>query len=148
MTYLVGIVLAVAGVNAAFGEIPGVNAGGKWMLLSVTAQLIIAAFGTMAFADRRHEIIHQVRAYVFGYTVTPALGIALFARAAWSMSASSANGDLFVGTLVSALPWIWFLPVILPVVIFGRLVAGMRAIHRMGMTDEELMDTYTRQNDR
>jgi len=139
-TYFLAIVFGVAGTSAAFGSIPGVSAGGKWLLISVTAQMIIAAFGCMAFADRRHEIIHQVRGFVFGYTLTPAVGIAIFARVAYEMSSSS---DIFIGTLLSALPWIWFLPVLLPVIIFGRMVAGMRAIHRLGLTDSEMLDTVT-----
>ncbi len=140
-TYFLGIVFSVIGVKAAFAGVPGVSDGGKWLLLSVTAQMLIAALGTMFFSDRRHEIIHQVRAFVFGYTATPAVGIAIFARVAWEMSTSSQ--DLFISTLVSALPWIWFLPVLLPVVIFGRLVAGMRAVHRLGRTGEELLDSLT-----
>jgi hypothetical protein len=57
---------------------------------------------------------------------------------------SSGSDDLFIRTAVAALPWIYFIPVLVPSIIFLRLVAGFRTIDRVGLDDEEILQIYTR----
>jgi len=97
----------------------------------------------MFAAHRRDEILEQLRAYVFGYTVAPGVGVAVFMWVARNM-VSSGNEDMFVKTAVSALPWLYFIPVLVPAVIFLKMVSGFKTIDRIGLDDEEMLKIYTR----
>lgn len=144
--YFLAIVFCCALTQACFNQVAGAQSGGEWMLLSVGFQLAVAAVGSWAFANRRPEINQQVRSHIFGYTVLPGTGVAIFMWSARHLSSNNGT-DVFVNSLNSALPWIYFLPIILPAIIFLKSVAGMRVIHREQMDDEEIMKTFTR-NDR
>jgi hypothetical protein len=143
-SYLMVIVLASVITGACFASTPGAASGGQWMLLSAAFQLATAAVGSWFVPNHRPEIIQQVRAYVFGYTVLPGTGIAIFMWAAGHMTSSANSPDVFITAMQSALPWIFFLPIILPAVIFVKSVAGMRVINREQLDDQELMRVYTR----
>jgi len=142
--YFLGIMIASAVTSGCFANVPGATSGGMWMLLSVSFQLATAAVGSFAFANRRPEITQQVRSYVFGYTVLPGTGMAIFMWAARHIPTGPTGSDVFVNSLNSALPWLYFLPIILPTVIFLKTVAGMRVLNREQGDDQELMRTYTR----
>lgn len=142
--YLGIIVIGSAIAQACFSGINNAHSGGEWMLLSATFQIVVAAVGSFMFANRRPEINQQMRSYVFGYTIFPGTGIAVFMWAASHISAGPGGTDVFVNTLNAALPWLYFLPIILPSVIFVKSVAGMRSIHREQLDDQEIMLTYTR----
>jgi hypothetical protein len=115
------------------------------MLLSVTFQIVVASIGSWQYAAKRPEITQQLRSFVFGYTVFPGTGVAIFMWAAGHISSTSTSGtDVFVSTLNNALPWIYFLPIILPTIIFVKSVAGMRSINREQMDDQETYATYSR----
>lgn len=143
ISYWFVIVGGSALAGAFFAEVPNAQSGGLWMLLSTSFQLAVAAIGTIFYANRRHEIIEQVRAYVFGYTLFPGLGVAAFMWTATRLVAYGSQ-DAFVHTLTAALPWIYFLPVVLPAVIFAKTVAGLRMTNRLRLDDEEIMQIYTR----
>ena len=145
-SYFLTIVLAAGITQACFASVQGAQSGGQWLLLSASFQLAVAAIGSFMFSNRRAEIIRQVRSYVFGYTIFPGMGLAIFMWSARHLTAGASSGDVFVSTLNNALPWIYFLPVVLPAVIFMKTVAGMRTLRREQLSDQELMRTYTRQD--
>jgi hypothetical protein len=141
--YLLTILTCCGLTQACFSSLNGAQSGGEWMLLSAAFQLAVAVIGSAMFANRRAEILHQVRSYVFGYTVFPGTGVAIFMWSASSLSSGSGN-DVFVGSLNAALPWLYFLPIVLPAIIFLKSVSGMRVLHRERMEDREAMNLYTR----
>ena len=144
-SYLLVMVIATVVTGACFASVPGATTGGEWMLLSASFQLVTAAIGSFFLVQNRNEIIAQVRSYVFGYTVLPGTGIAIFMWAARHLApGTAANPDVFVNSLNAALPWLYFLPIILPAVIFLKTVAGMRMIHREQLDDQEMMKVWTR----
>ena len=147
LSYWFIIVLAGAITHYCFKSVPEASSGGIWLMASCAFQLATAAAGSLFAAHRRDEIIEQLRAYVFGYTVVPGLGVAVFMWVARNM-VSSGSDDLFIRTAVSALPWIYFIPVLIPAVIFLRMVAGFRTIDKIGLDDEELLQIYTRNDGR
>jgi hypothetical protein len=57
---------------------------------------------------------------------------------------SSGSDDLFIRTSVAALPWLYFIPVLVPAVLFLRLVAGFRVLDKVRLDDEEILQIYTR----
>lgn len=142
--YFAAIVIGSAIAQACFAGISNAHSGGEWMMLSATFQIVVAAVGSFMFPNRRPEINQQMRSYVFGYTIFPGTGIAVFMWAASHISAGPSGTDVFVNSLNAALPWLYFLPIILPAIIFVKSVAGMRTIHREQLDDQEIMLTYTR----
>ena len=142
--YFLTILLCSGITQACFAGVSGATSGGEWMLLSASFQLVVAAVGSFMFANHRVEINHQVRSYVFGYTVLPGTGMAVFMWAARHLSSGPTNSDVFINSLNSALPWLYFLPIIIPAVIFMKTVAGMRVLNRVQLDDQETMKTYTR----
>jgi hypothetical protein len=135
-SYFFIIVMASVVTGACFSSTPGASSGGQWLLLSAAFQLATAAVGSWFVPNHRPEIVQQARSYVFGYTVLPGTGVAIFMWAASHMSNSALNPDVFVTTMQSALPWIFFLPIILP--------AGMRVLNRVALDDQESMRINTR----
>lgn len=142
--YWMGVMSSAAIVAGAFKGISGAESGGMWLLLSATYQIAVAAIGAVFLAPQRPEIVEQLRAYLFGYTVLPSLGVAAFLWLAQRMASSATGEDVFLGTMVNALPFLYFLPVIIPAIIFTKLVAGFRVVSRVSMDDEETMRIYTR----
>jgi hypothetical protein len=141
--YWLSIVLAGAITHYCFKSVPEASSGGIWLMASCAFQLVVATLGTWFAAHRRKEIVEQLKAYVFGYTVAPGLGVAVFMWVARNM-VSSGSEDLFIRTAVSALPWIYFIPVLIPAVIFLKMVAGFKTIDKIGLDDEEILQIYTR----
>lgn len=143
VSYWFTIVLAGALTHYCFKSVPEASSGGVWLMASCAFQLVTAALGTMFAAHRRDEILEQLRAYVFGYTVAPGVGVAVFMWVARNM-VSSGSEDMFIKTAVSALPWLYFIPVLVPAVIFLKMVSGFKTIDRIGLDDEEMLKIYTR----
>lgn len=142
--YWLIIVISSALVQAAFQGIQGAETGGLWLALSAGYQCVVAAIGTVFLAPHRPEIIDQLRAYVFGYTVLPAVGVSGFMWFAARMAEHASSEDVFLSTLVTALPFLFFLPVIIPAVVFTKMVAGYRVVSRISMDDEEILRIHTR----
>lgn len=143
LSYWFTIVAGGALAHKCFQSVPESASGGVWLMASCAFQLAVAVLGTMFAAHRRQEILEQFRAYVFGYTVGPGLGVAVFMWVARNM-VSSGSEDQFVRTAVAALPWIYFIPILVPAVIFLRMVTGFRTIDKVGLDDEEILQIYTR----
>jgi len=143
LSYWFTIVASGAVAHYCFKSVPEATSGGIWLMASCAFQLVVAALGTMFAAHRRDEILEQMRGYVFGYTVAPGIGVAIFMWVARNM-VSSGSEDMFIRTAVSALPWIYFIPVLVPAVIFLKMVAGFKTIDRIGLDDEEILKIYTR----
>lgn len=145
VAYLCVILICTAIAHASFIAVPGAGSGGRWVLFGATFQLAVAAVGTMLFPNRRAAIIEEARTYVFGWTVLPATALALFMWGARSLAAAPAGEtDMFLSTLTSALPWIYFLPIVIPCIVFLRMIAGLRTIHKVQEDDQELMAMMTR----
>jgi len=144
LSYWLIIICASVTVHAIFQGIGGAETGGLWLLLSASYQCTIAAIGSIFLAPHRPEISDQLRGYLFGYTVLPALGVAVFLWFAQSLAVNAGSNDIFLGTLVSALPFLYFLPVVIPAIIFTKLVAGYRITSRVQLDDEEILRIYTR----
>lgn len=147
LTYWFVIVLSGAVAHYCFRSVPEAGSGGIWLMASCTFQLVIAVLGTMFAAHRRTEIIEQLRGFLFGYTIGPGIGVAVFMWVARNFVAGGAE-DLFIRTAVAALPWIYFIPILVPAVIFLRLVAGFKTIDKVGLDDEEILQIYTRNDGR
>lgn len=141
-TYFAVVVASTVVAKASFAAVPGARSGGMWLLLSASFQLATAAAGTMFLANRRPEIVEQLKAYLFGYTLAPGVGVAVFMWAASRITPSTQ--DRFLAALQAALPWIYFIPVVLPAVLFVKMVAGYRTVQRVEWDDEELMQILTR----
>lgn len=143
LSYWFTIVAAGALAHYCFRSVPEASSGGIWLMASCAFQLVVAALGTLFFANRRDEILEQMRGYIFGYTVAPGIGVAVFMWVARNM-VSSGSEDMFVRTAVYALPWIYFIPILIPSVIFLKMVSGFKTIDRVGLDDEEILRIYTR----
>lgn len=143
VSYWFVIVLSGAVAHFSFKSVPEATTGGVWLMASSAFQLVIAVLGTLFAAHRRAEILDQFRAFVFGYTIGPGLGVACFMWVARNM-VSSGSDDLFIRTSVAALPWLYFIPVLVPAVLFLRLVAGFRVLDKVRLDDEEILQIYTR----
>jgi hypothetical protein len=142
-SYWFVIVLSGAVAHLCFRSVPGARSGGTWLMASSAFQLIVAVLGTIFAAHRRTDIIEQLRAFLFGYTVGPGLGVAVFM---WTTQALVEDGsdDLFVRTAIAALPWLYFIPVVVPAIMYLKLVSGFRALDRVQLDDEEILQIYTR----
>lgn len=146
-TYLVVLVACCALTQGALDGAPRADGGGRWMFLSSAVMLLSASVGTGFYPNHRNEIIEQVRHFVFGIAVLPGTGLAIIMWAAESfLSSPGATSDPFASTLEVALPIIFFCTVIIPCLVFIKVIAGIRHLHRSRLDDEEMMALYTRQD--
>lgn len=120
--------------------------GGSVMFLLGTLTLAIGALGTVFYANNRNEIIEQVRHYVFGMMVLPGTGISLILWIVKGLVTSQANPDAFSRTVDMGLLMVFGAVLIMPPVIFLKLMAGIRTLHRSTTDDQEMMRRWTRQD--
>jgi hypothetical protein len=120
--------------------------GGRFMFWSCVLMAATGAVGTWFYPTHRPEIIEQFKHYLLGVTVIPGTSLALINRAASGLFSSSpgAQGDAFLSVTVNALPLLMFATVVIPSVMFVKLIAGLRYLHRSRLDDEEAMLTYSR----
>ena len=141
-------IVLCAGVNKA-GLAHITSAAGGWKLLigAVAVEAVIAAAGTFAFPARRDEIVQQTRHYIFGLTLFPATGLSglMWALKPFADTAGPA-GDGALTTVNTALPYIYYLPIIIAPIVFAKVISGIAGFHRVATDDEEMMLTLTRQD--
>lgn len=119
--------------------------GGPFTMGASTAVLFTAALGTALYPTQRQSIIDQMRHYLFGLMLFPSTGIAAVVWAVTSVAAGpTASPDVMIRTLNFSLPAIWACTLIIPLVIFIKVVAGVHTMHRSHLDDEEMVQLYTR----
>lgn len=143
--YAATIAVCVGVVNAAFAGTSWASAP-KILAVAVTVITVTAAAGTVFASADRPDIIDQFRHYLFGLTLFPATGIAIFSAAMRSYSADPSNGDNFIGLLSNSLPMIYAFTAFAPALVFVKVIAGMRTINRSTLDDQETIAAYTRQD--
>lgn len=142
VAYLLSIVLFSALTQAATRGIKYAEGGGVFMLLSCTTISVVGAVATLFYVNLRNEIIARVRHYIFGIVLLPGtlLALFLFVTKSWW------GEDTFSSTLSMALPVVFLVTVVLPAFIFVKEIAGMRAIYRSTLDDQEAVTLWTRQD--
>lgn len=118
--------------------------GGTVMFFLATLTLAIGALATIGYANHRNEILEQVRMYVFGMMVLPGTGIALVLWMVKGLISSQANPDAFTQTLDVGLLMVFGAVLIMPPIVFLRLMAGIRTMHRTTRDDQEVMQAFSR----
>ena len=142
--YFFAVILATSITQAALSHVSNTSSGGLWMLGALTVIYVTATIGTIYFPDARRELIEEARHYAFGIIMVPGVTLAILMWAA-SHFMSSSSTDVFAHTLGIALPIIYVATVLIPAVLFVRLVSGRRYFSMSRGDDEKAMRNYTRQ---
>jgi hypothetical protein len=143
--YLVVIVLCSAVAHASFAGTPW-RMGGTLVLFSSACMAVTAALGTMFIPHKRTEIVEDFRHFLFQVAILPATGIAAFQWVMRAYTADPRHQDNFLGLLQNSLPMLFAFSVFVPAVVFIKAVAGRRTLDRSQQDDQELMETWTRQD--
>lgn len=147
VTYLLVILICSGATQKMLSTTPSVNNGGMWMLFSATLILLTGAVGGLFYRNHRNEIIEQARHFLFGISLLPGTGIAVLMWATRGvMSSSAASSSVLTTAFQNALPLLFFATVIIPALIFVKVIAGMRNLHRSRLDDQEAMSLWTRQD--
>jgi len=148
VAYFLIIVLCSAVSDFCFRSVGQYAIGGKLMFAMCVLVMMVAAAGTAFYTNQREEIIEQARHYVFGLMLLPGTALALIMWAAQSMAGTSqeASSDQFMHIMMIGLPMVYFGSVILPPVLFVKMLTGMHNLHRSRLDDEELVAIWTRQD--
>lgn len=145
--YLAVILGCSLSSQALLSGLPEVGNGGDWMFYSVVIILASAAAGAVFYTNHRNEIVNQARHFVFGIVVFPGTGLAILMRLLDGVTGSITSSQSFLSsTMADALPLVFFCTIVLPCLIFIKLVAGMRHLHRSRLDDEEAVRLWTRQD--
>lgn len=145
-SYLATVLLCAAVTHASFGTSPTLRLGGVLMLLSVAVIVATAAAGTWFFSDQQEEIIRQCRQFVFAIVVFPGTGLAVLTGLLRVSGLDPSGQDAFVNMLNGSIPWLYVFATIIPMVVFIKLIAGMRSIHTSRLEAQEEVALYTRQD--
>jgi len=143
--YLLTIIICAAVANASFAGTPWSMAG-TLILFSAACMSVTAALGTLFIPQKRPEIVEEFRHFLFQISMLPATGIAVFQWVLKAYSADPRNQDNFLGLLHNALPLLFAFTVFVPAIVFVKAVAGRRMLDRSQQDDQELMETWTRQD--
>jgi hypothetical protein len=139
---LLSVVVFSALTQGATDGIKYAEGGGVFMLLSCTTISVVGAIATLFYVNLRNEILARVRHYLFGIVLFPGTLLALFLH----VTKSWWGQDSISSTLSMALPVVFLLTVVLPAFIFVKEIAGMRAIYRSTLDDQEAVTLWTRQD--
>lgn len=143
--YLSVIIVCSAVANAAFAGTPW-RMGGTLVLFASCMMTVTASLGCMFMPYKRYEILEDWRHFMFQVSVLPATGIAMFQWVMRAYTANPLNQDNFLGLLSNALPMLFAFTVFIPSVVFVKAVAGRRVLERSQQDDQELIETWTRQD--
>ena len=148
VAYLLIIACGSAVSHFCFSHVGKYMLGGKLMFALAALTFAAAAAGTVFYTNQRNEILEQARHYAFGMMVLPGTALALIMWGAQVLAGPSPDGheDQFLHILFIGLPMVYFATVVIPPVLFIKMLAQMRTLHRARLDDEELMGIWTRQD--
>lgn len=119
--------------------------GGELLWFVGALMSVIAAVASILQPVNRDEILHAFRHYTFGLCVIPATTIAAIIWALRGViSTATTNGDTMAGLLQFAIPTVFLCTLVIPPVVFVKLIAGFHTMNKSTMTDGELMAMVTR----
>jgi hypothetical protein len=144
--YMLAIMICAGTTQGMLATMPEVSNGGMWMLFSATLTLFTAAAGCAFYVNQRKEIIEQCRHFLFGIMLFPGTGLAVLMWATRGVVTSSTSSSVLSSTFQNALPLVFFATVIIPALIFVKMIAGMRNLHRSRLDDQEAIALWTRQD--
>lgn len=143
--YMVTIIVCSAIGNAAFAGTAW-HMAGSLMLFSAAVMTLTAALGCMFIPYKRTEIVEDFRHFLFQVSLLPATGLAVFQWVMIAYNQDPRNADGFLSLLGNSLPLLYGFTVFVPAVVFVKAVAGRRALDRSQQDDQELLQTWTRQD--
>ena len=119
--------------------------GGSLMWFCAALMTLVAGVGTLLQPTNRAEIINSYRHYTFGLSIIPATAIAgvIWALRGVLTSPTAAN-DTMASLLSFAVPAVFVTTLVIPPIIFVKLIAGYHTMNRSKMTDTEMMAMATR----
>lgn len=145
--YAIVVYAMCALTEGMLSGVPTARHGGQWMLFSAALVMVAAVFGLWRYPTHRNEIVKQARHYIFGIMVFPGTAIAAVMWAAGQFFTDAAASSQVFGTMLgTALPIVFFCTVVVPLLVYVKLVAGMRYMYRTREDDQETMSIYTRQD--
>jgi len=122
--------------------------GGPLLWFSICLMTVIAAVSTVLQPLNRDEVREQWRHYTFGLCAAPALGIAALLWALKDVITSSASQtDTMASLLNFAIPAIFVCTVVIPPIIFIKLIAGYHTMNRAKKSDSEYRAWALRRDD-
>jgi hypothetical protein len=144
------LMVSVGIAHWAFSDRPQWRFGGMLMLFSIAFILVIAAVGTVLYAESRQQIIDQARHFAFGIVAFPGAALAVFMRVVTAALEPVGDGDMFTSILRgSGLPLVYFSLVAIPAFVFAKYVfGGLRSLNRRALADEETLAAYMRHDGR
>lgn len=145
LAHLGVIIVCSAVINAAFAGTRW-SYGGSIVLFSAAAMCVTAAFGTMFLADRRTEILEELRKFLFQMLLFPSTALALGHWFLRRYTSDPGTQNDFLSLLDTYLPMFFLLPALLSLIVFVKMIAGMRFLDRSRSDAEELLNTWSRQD--
>jgi hypothetical protein len=145
VVYLLTVLAVAAVANASFGGTAW-RLAGTLVLFSAAAMTVTAALGTMLVPHKRDDIVEDFRHFLFQVSLLPAAGIAVFQWVLRVYTDNPLNQDNFLNLLNNTLPLLFAFTVFVPAIVFIKAVAGRRMLDRTQQDDQELMQTWTRQD--
>lgn len=144
--YFAFIVVCSAATEGFTNHIPIAEHAGEWMFLSAAIMVLACVLGTAFWAPSRKELVEQLRHYLFGMVVGPGTGVAFVMWLTMGQFANNTNST-FAALMENALPIVYLCTVIIPALVYVKLVAGLRTIHRSRMDDQEMVNIWSRNAD-
>lgn len=145
--YLMAIVAGCTVTGALLGAAGTTEYGGSLLWFSCALMAVVAAGATMAFPNQRAEIIRQMRHYIFGLCLFPAVGIAFVIWALRGViTTPTAAHDTLANLMNFAVPAIFVITVIVPPIVFIKAITGFHTLHRSTRDDGETLAAHTRQD--
>lgn len=145
--YMFTIIVASSLTHAALTAAGTTSYGGGLMWFSAFLMTTIAAGACVLYPNHRNETIDQYRHYTFGLCVFPGTAIA---GVIWALrnvvTSPAAQDDTLASLLGFAVPAIFVCTVVIPPIIFVKLIAGYHTLHKSVATDTEMVSSVTRQD--
>jgi hypothetical protein len=143
--YFLVIVMCSAVTHVAFSHTGTFAVDGGFLMFLVSGMVLVAgAAGTMLYTNQRNELIEQVRHYLFGMMTFPGAAVSLVMWGSTGMVNPNVARDTFTNMLSFGLPMVFYCTVVIPAILFIKLLAGMRTLHRSTMDDQEMVNLWTR----
>lgn len=145
LAYLGVIIGCSAVIGAAFAGTRWAY-GGSIVLFSAAGMLATATLGTMFLPDRRTEVLEEMRKFLFQMLLFPSTAIALGHWFLRSYTSDPGTQNDFLSLLDTYLPMFFLLPALLSLIVFVKMIVGMRYLDRSQSDAEELLNTWSRQD--